>query len=348
MQGKRNLLITSFLEQEYVDRIRAVDERLNVIYEPELIAPPRYIADHNGEASFRRSAEQEDRWRRLLADAEILFDYDHTHPTALPELAPNVRWIQFTSSGIGVFVKKNRYAERMPRTLLTTASGVHAQPLAEFCLLVMLMFSRRLWHTLAMQQQRVWERFTGSDLRGKTLTIFGVGRVGRKVSEFAQAVGMHVIGIVRNASGRLPADLHVDELYSNSELNNVLPRTDFLVLIAPHTPETENLIGRQQLEAMPQGSVLINIARGQLVVEQDLIDSLRSGHLAGAGLDVFATEPLPADSPLWAMPNVLVSPHSASTSDRENELITDLFCENIRRYLNGQPLLNVLDPERMY
>src|SRR5690554_3922439 len=109
MQGKRNLLITSFLEQEYVDRIRAVDERLNVIYEPELIAPPRYIADHNGEASFRRSAEQEDRWRRLLADAEILFDYDHTHPTALPELAPNVRWIQFTSSGIGVFVKKNRY-----------------------------------------------------------------------------------------------------------------------------------------------------------------------------------------------------------------------------------------------
>ncbi len=348
MQGKRKLLITSFLEPEHVEKIKAVDDQIDVIYEPSLIAPPRYIADHNGDPTFRRTEEQEAKWRRLLASAEILFDYDHTHPTDLPELAPSVRWIQFTSSGIGVFVKKNRYADRMPTTLFTTASGVHAQPLAEFCLLVMLMFSRRLWHTMEQQQQKLWERFTGSDLHGKTLTIFGVGRIGRKVAEFARALGMQVIGIVRNPAGRTAADLHVDELHCNADLMNILPRTDFLVLIAPHTPETENLIGKQQLAAMPQGSVLINIARGQLVVEQDLIESLRSGHLGGAGLDVFAIEPLPTESPLWTMPNVLVSPHSASTSDRENELITDLFCENIRRYLSGQPLQNVLDPKRMY
>jgi len=348
MPSRHNLLITSFLEEEHVARIRALDERLNVIYEPSLIAPPRYVADHNGDASFQRTAAEEARWRQLLSQAEILFDFDHSHREDLPELAPQVKWIQFTSSGIGAFIKHSGYAERMPNTIFTTASGVHAQPLAEFCLLVMLMFSRRLHRTMQYQQAKVWERFTGSDLKGSTLTVFGAGRVGSKVAEFARAVGMHVIGIVRDASGRGPRQMNVDELYSQSALLTVLPRTDYLVLIAPHTPETENLIGKRELAAMPQGSVLINIARGQLVVEADLIAALQSGHLAGAGLDVFATEPLPADSPFWTMPNVLVSPHSASTSDKENSLITDLFCENIRRYLDGRPLENVLIPERMY
>lgn len=343
-----SILITSYLEPEFVERIRQVDPRLQVINRPDLIAPPRYVADHNGDPGWQRSAAQEAEWRQLLQQADILFDFDHSHRQDLPELAPQVRWIQFTSSGIGVFIKNSRYAERMPQTVFTTASGVHAQPLAEFCLLVMLMFSRNLWRMQAYQQRREWERYTGTDLRDRTLTIFGVGRVGSQVAEFAQAVGMHVIGVVRNPNHRNPADLHVDELYPTQELLTVLPRTDYLVLIAPHTPETENLIGRRELAALPAGAVLINIARGQLVVEEELIAALRSGRLAGAGLDVFATEPLPADSPLWTMPNVLVSPHSASTSDRENQLITDLFCRNLRRYLDGQPLLNVLDPERMY
>lgn len=348
MPSRHNLLITSFLEEEHVARIRALDERLNVIYEPSLIAPPRYVADHNGEASFTRTPAEEARWQELLSQAEILFDFDHSHRDDLPDLAPQVKWIQFTSSGIGAFIKNSNYAQRMPNTVFTTASGVHAQPLAEFCLLVMLMFSRRLHHTMEYQQAKVWERFTGSDLKGSTLTVFGAGRVGSKVAEFARAVGMHVIGIVRDASGRDPQQMNVDEIYSQSALLSVLPRTDYLVLIAPHTPETENLIGQRELAALPQGAVLINIARGQLVVEPDLIAALQSGHLAGAGLDVFATEPLPADSPFWTMPNVLVSPHSASTSDKENTLITDLFCENIRRYLDGRPLQNVLVPERMY
>jgi phosphoglycerate dehydrogenase-like enzyme len=343
-----NILITSYLEPEFVEQVRQVDPRLQVVYRLELIAPPRYIADHNGQADYRRTPEQDAQWQQLLRQADILFDFDHSHRNDLPELAPNVKWIQFTSSGIGVFIKNSRYAERMPQTVFTTASGVHAQPLAEFCLLVMLMFTRNLWRMQEYQRRQEWERYTGSDLRGSTLTLVGVGRVGSKVAEFARAVGMHVIGVVRNAEHRDLASMNVDELYAASELLSVLPRTDYLVLIAPHTPETENLIGRRELAALPRGAVIINIARGQLVVEEELVAALRSGHLAGAGLDVFAAEPLPTDSPLWTMPNVLVSPHSASTSDRENQLITDLFCENLRRYLDGRPLLNVLDPERMY
>ena len=134
----------------------------------------------------------------------------------------------------------------------------------------------------------------------------------------------------------------MDELRPASELHAVLGEAEHLVLIAPHTPETEGMIGARELALMPEGAVLINIARGALVDEQALIEALRSGRLAGAGLDVFAEEPLPDDSPLWEMPNVLVSPHSASTSDRENSRLTELFCQNLRRFLDGEPLINVL------
>lgn len=348
MKESYNLLITSYLEDEFVTQIRNVDARIKVVYEPDLIAPPRYVADHNGEASYKRTVAQENRWQELLSQADILFDFDHSHRNDLPELAPNVEWIQFTSSGIGVFIKTSKYAERMPNTVFTTASGVHAQPLAEFCLLVMLMFTRDLERMRTFQTAKTWERYTGTDLKGSTLTLVGVGRVGSKIAAFAKALGMNVIGVVRDAENRDPAKLNVDELHTTGDLLTVLPRTNFLVLIAPHTPETENMIGKPELAALPQGAVLINIARGALIVEEELIAALQSGHLAGAGLDVFETEPLPENSPFWAMPNVLVSPHSASTSDKENILITDLFCDNLRRFLSGKPLLNVLDPERMY
>lgn len=348
MEKRLNVLITSYLEEEYVEQIRRVDPRLQVIYEPLLIAPPRYVADHNGDPNFRRTAEQEAHWRQLLSQADILFDFDHSHRSDLPELAPNVKWIQFTSSGIGMFVEKSGYAKRMPNTVFCTASGIHAQPLAEFCIMVMLMFTRRLARILEYQEKKVWERFTGGDVRGSTLTIVGVGRVGGQVASFAKALGMNVLGVVRDVENRDPASLHVDELYSFRELMKVLPRSKYLVLITPHTPETENMMGREQFEAMPQGAVFINIGRGALVVEDEMIAALQSGHLAGAGLDVFANEPLPEDSPLWSMPNVLVSPHSASTSDKENSLITELFCDNLRRFLADQPLRNVLDVNRLY
>jgi len=127
-----------------------------------------------------------------------------------------------------------------------------------------------------------------------------------------------------------------------------LRQADVLVLMVPHTPQTEKMIGAKELAALPRGSYFINTARGAVVDEPALVEALRSGHLGGAALDVFAEEPLPPGSPLWGMPNVLISPHSASTSDRENRRITDLFCENLRRYLAGEQLQNVLNPELMY
>lgn len=342
-----NVLIASYLEPEHITRIRQVDPRLHVIYEPELLRPPRYAADHVG-GPLNRTVEQEARWQQLLREANILFDFDHTHRDDLPELAPNLGWIQATSAGIGQFVKRQGYDTRMPNTVFTTASGVHAAPLAEFCIMAMLMFNKGLLRMLRDQARKHWERYAGTDLRGRTVGIVGVGKIGVEVARLCQAFGMTVIGAKRNVEGVDPGSLHLDALYDSRDLHAWLPRAEYLALIAPHTLETENLIGATELAMLPQGAIVINIGRGALVDEPALIEALQSGHLGGAALDVFADEPLPTDSPLWHMPNVLVSPHSASTSDRENARLTDLFCDNLRRYLADQPLGNVLNTETLY
>jgi phosphoglycerate dehydrogenase-like enzyme len=340
---KHSVLICSFLEPEHVERIRQVDDRLDVVYEPELLRPPRYAADHNGDPSFQRTPEQEHRWRTLLAKATILFDIDPTHRPDLPELAPNAHWIQSTSAGIGQLVKSLEYDRRMPDTLFTTASGVHPRPLAEFVVMAMLMHYKGALRMITAQRRRHWERYAGTDLDGRTLAIVGLGRAGAEIARTCRAMGLTVIGTdVRSAPGI------VDCYYEPRELHAMLPRADVLVLMVPHTPQTEKMIGAKEFALLPRGAYFINIARGAVVDEPALIDSLRSGHLGGAALDVFAEEPLSPNSPLWGMPNVLVSPHSASTSDRENRRITDLFCDNLRRFLNGEPLRNVLNTELMY
>lgn len=345
--GSPTVLIASWLEPELVDELRRSEPRLRVLYEPELIAPPRYPVDHHG-APFERTPEQETRWRALLAEATVLFDFDRTHLDDLPALAPNVRWIQATSAGIGQFVRRHGYAERMPDTVFTTASGVHAHPLAEFAVLAMLMHARRVLHMVRAQSARAWKRFAGTDLEGRTVVVVGLGRIGRDVARRARAFGMRAIGVRRRPGESAPDGRYVDEVHGPEALIALLRKADFLVLVAPHTDETEGMIGAEQLAALPRGAAVINIGRGALVDEPALVEALRSGHVGGAYLDVFAEEPLPADSPLWTMPNVLVSPHSASTSDRENRRIADLFLDNLRRWLDGRPLRNVLDPALLY
>jgi len=341
------ILIASWLEVEHVDRMRAAAPWADVIYEPDLLRPPRYAADHTGEAGERSPAD-EARWRALLARATILFDFDRTNREALPELAPNVRWLQATSSGIGQFVDRMDYATRMPETVFTTASGVHARPLAEFAFMCMLGHVRGLLPIVNAQREKRWERFAGSDLEGRTVVVVGYGSIGQEIGRVASTFGVTVLGIRRRPGGTDPTSVHADELHGPGALADLLPRADFLVLAAPHTAETERMIGAAELAALPPGAAIVNVGRGSLVDEPALIASLESGHLGAAYLDVFADEPLPLESPLWSMPNVLVSPHSASTSDRENRRITELFCDNLRRWHEGDELRNRLDVTRLY
>lgn len=333
--------VASYLEQEHIDRIRRVDPRLEVLYDPTLVPAPRYIADHTG-TPRQRTSEQEQRYLSMLARAEVIFDFDRGHAADLRTVAPKLKWLQATSAGIGQYVKKNGL-DTIGVTF-TTASGVHARPLADFCTMAMLMFAKDYFGMQRAQSARRWERTCAEELTGKTLAIIGLGKVGREVARQAKCFDMRVIGTTRTTSKAQ----HVDQIYRPTQLAEVLTQTDFLVLIAPHTPETEGMIGKAQLALMKPSAVIINIARGVLIDEDAMIAALREGRLAGAALDVFRDEPLPAASPLWDMPNVIVSPHSASTVRQENGRITDLFCENLRRYLDGRPLLNVLETDRLY
>lgn len=346
------ILITTWLEPEQVERIRQAAAPIPVVYEPDLLRPPRYPADHTG-AERKLTPEQEARWLRHLAEATILFDFDPRHRDDLPDVAPRVRWIQATSAGIGPFVRRNGYADRMPGTVFTTASGVHARPLAEFAALAMLAESRGLRRMRRAQAERRWERYAGTDLAGRTVLVVGYGSIGAEVGRVARALGMRVLGLKRRPGGVEPESVHADELGGMDRLHDFLPRAGVLVLAAPHTDETEGMIGEAEIEALPRGALLVNVGRGSLVDEEALIRALQpppqgTGRLSAAWLDVFATEPLPGDSALWGLPNVVVSPHSAATSDRENDRITDLFCENILRHRAGRSLLNVLDVERLY
>jgi phosphoglycerate dehydrogenase-like enzyme len=342
-------MIASPLEPECADRIAAAfPERVELIYRPDLLPPCRYAADHKGDPSWRRTPEEQSEWRALLSRAEVLWDFPVGESTTPLELAPRLRWLQTTSAGVGPLVRQLGLADS--DVLVTTASGVHAGPLAEFVFAVLLHHTKRVSHLNALRGNRHWERFCTRELRGQTLAIVGPGRVGREVARIGRCFGMTTWANARcNNPARADA-LHVDRLFERHELSVMLGGADCVVLCVPHTAETDGLMGRKEIAALKPGVVLINIARGAVVDEDAMTAALRDGRIAFAGLDVFRTEPLPPDSPLWSLPNVMINPHSASTADTENAKLTTRFISNLGHYLEGgyDRMEARLDKERGY
>ena len=345
------VFITSPLEPEHVERIRAVaSDRAEVVFEPDLLPPTRYMADHKGHEDFRRTPEQEARWRANLERADALWDFPLPPEDGTPVagLLPRLRWVQTTSSGVGQLV--TRLGLQDSDILVTTASGIHCEPLTEFVFMALLVHLKDLDRLRREQAAHRWERYCGDELAGKTLGVLGAGRVGRAVAAAARFFGMRVMATDAQFADSPAVDPALDWLFPVEQLHTMLSEADVLVLCVPHTPETERMIDAAAFAAMKDGVVLINIARGQVIDETELIAALRSGKVGFAALDVFETEPLPTESPLWDMPNVLVTPHSASTVPSENGKITDIFCHNLRCFLDGRvgDMRNVLDKERMY
>lgn len=332
------VLIATYLEPELVARIAAALPDLEVLYDPALVPPPRYGADHTGPATWHRTPEQEARFRGWLAQADVMFDFDRNLAAELPRLAPRLRWVQSTSSGIGPFLQRTGLDKS--HIVVTNAAGIHAVPLAEHALLAMLYFCKEVPRLRAEQAAHRWERYCGHQLRGQTVGVVGLGRVGSEIARLARAAGLYVLGSKRSVAGQSPEDLHVDELFAATDLPAMLPRCHYLVLMVPEAVDTRGLIGARELSLLPQGAVLINLARGSVADYDALAAALQSGHLGGAALDVAEPEPLDPASPLWDMPNVLISPHSASTVEEENGRLVDLFCENLRRFAAGEPLRN--------
>ena len=338
------VLIASYLEPDLVERIQAVDPvRVRVHYEPNLLPVPKYPADHNG-VPRDLSPAQLSRWESSLAEADILFDFDWQTPQQLPESAPRVRWVQATSSGIGEFVARTGL-DRWSATL-TTAGGTHGGPLAEFVVLGLLYLTKDLVDLQRRQAAHHWERYTARQLAGQRALVVGLGHVGGQVAGTLAALGLEVWGMRRESSSPLPVG--VSRAIPREQLGDALGQIDVLVLACPYTPLTHHMIGREELGRLRPGALFVNISRGGVVDESALIEALQHGRLGGAVLDVFEEEPLPPDSPLWDLPRVLVSPHSASTVDAENGVIVDVFIDNLRRFLDGRALRNVYDHARRY
>ncbi len=333
-----SVLVASPLEPEHAARIEAVDRRVSVLYEPGLLPVPRYPADHIGVPRPLSPADL-DRWAALRRQADVSFDFDWQAPAEMAANCPRLRWVQGTSAGIGGFLE--RTGLRGTPLVFTTAAGVHGTPLAEFALMGVLYFAKGMPTLERWRRQRHWERHAGRQVAGSRALLIGLGGVGRQVARLLHAAGVEVTGAGRAERGRdVPG---VTSYVAVERIGEVLPGVDTLILACPLTPGTRRLIGEHELRLMPPGAVVVNISRGPVIDEDALVSALRSNHLSGACLDVFATEPLPADSPLWAMENVIISPHSASTVAAENGLITDLFTDNLQRWLAGQPLRNVYD-----
>jgi phosphoglycerate dehydrogenase-like enzyme len=273
-------------------------------------------------------------------------------PSDLLEKATQLRWISFWSAGLDNKVSPDMLKRGL---MLTSSNGIHGPNIAEHVLMFMLMFVRQMPFHFRMQREGRWERKPwgqwsegGGELDGQTLGIVGLGRIGEALTQRARACGMRVIAVKRNPQARYDAAVMPDALYGPEELPRLLEESDHVCIAAPYTPDTHRLIDATMLARMRPSAYLYNIARGKIIDEAALIDALRNGRLAGAGLDVFETEPLPADSPLWTLENVLVTPHVSGITPHYFTRAADIFAQNLRRYLNAEPLLNLYNPQRGY
>ena len=257
---------------------------------------------------------------------------------------PSLKWAQQLGAGADWL---SLFPDFMKNdVILTNASGVHAIPISEHILALMFALSRKVQYSVRNQLKHKWDRRGRlGEIEGSTMGLLGLGAIGSKTAEKAKALGMRVLGYRRNPE---KTDPNVDKMFGAEGLNDLLAQSDWVVLTVAATPETDKLIGEAQLRAMKPSAHIINIARGKVIDEAVLITALNEKWIAGAGLDVFEQEPLPAESPLWDMKNVIITPHFAGATPYYIDRLVAIFTENLKRYQAGEPLINVVDKELGY
>jgi len=271
--------------------------------------------------------------------------------------APRLSWVHSATSGVERALTPSALERGV---VVTNARGVFSRPIAEYVVMMILAVSRRLPQLLELQRERTWQPLEGTELRDVTVGIVGLGSIGRAVGALATAFGCRVVAVRRRADagmestavddedGRSLGEIMLDRVGGPETLPELLAESDFIVLAAPLTPETEDMINAETLALVKPGAWLINVARGRLIDERALIRALRDGQLGGAVLDMFRDEPLPPMSSFYDLPNVIVTPHTAWSSGRVLDRSVELFCDNLRRFATGEPLLNVVDPSAGY
>jgi len=311
------VLVFATLEERHIAQIRSVDARIRVVAATDLA----------------RAIE-------LAPQAEIMVGWNV--PREAVQRAPKLRWIHSTAAGVDQLL----HPEVLEREIvITSSSGIH-QPLVEHVFAMVLALTRRLHIAIRNQMHRRWERrqAMGDEVRGKTMGVLGLGHIGAEIAEKAHVFGMRVIG-----TKRTPAAVpYVDRIYPPDELREVLRASDVVVIALPLTPDTRGLLGEAAFRAMKRTALVINIGRGPIVQEAALVQALQDGWIGGAGLDVFEREPLPADSPLWGMEHVIITPHVSGGWPGYMDAAIPLLCDNLRRYLDGAPMRNLVDKARGY
>ena len=326
------VLVTTSLDEECKRQITTVSPKINLRDVSDFAD-----AEKSGDFSSREQFDAH------LAEAEII--YGPGPPKNVVARAPKLKWIQTPDAGVDGFLDSDIIESSVIVT--NTSGGIHAISIAECVLEMMLMFVKKMPLCFQLKQERQWKTFSLTVLHSKTVGIVGLGSIGRQVARLAKGFGMRVLA-TRRSTRSATCTRNVDILFSKEQLPQLLSESDFVVLALPLTPETNNLIGEEELLTMKPTAYLINISRGNIVDEAALTHALGENWIAGAGLDVFVTEPLPIESRLWELPNVILSPHVAAEIEDYDVQATRLFADNLRRYLSGKRLRNVVDKKRGY
>jgi D-2-hydroxyacid dehydrogenase (NADP+) len=315
------VLVSFDLPSVYVEKIRHVTQSLEVV-----------------------QSEDKEEALRLIADADVLFAGFFSKELFLA--AKKLKWIQAWGAGVDRFLFPEVVKSRV---IVTNAGGVHPTPISEHVVGLILCLCRKLHLFIRNQAERKWERYESGasteqveELPGKTIGIVGLGRIGTEIAQKAKCLGMRVIATKRDPSRQASTSI-VDRLIHPADLNQLLAESDFVVLSLPLTKETQGMIGEAQLKSMKRTGYLINVSRGKIVQENKLTEALKQGWIAGAGLDTFENEPLPESSKLWGFKNVIITPHIAGLTPYYMERLTNIFSENLNRFIRKQPLMNVVD-----
>ena len=334
---KRHILVTAPIPDPLLDRMAAVA--------PDLV--------------IERDSLPQGAWpESRVTEAEIHYT---TTRILTPEQSPNLRWVQSHWAGIDSLVGTPVWERDV---LLTTTSGIPAPNIGQYVVAPILAGAHRVPRWLRAQRdgrwpQGRWETFVPDELAGRTLGIMGYGSLGREIARLARAFNMTILVTKRDArhiedSGYTipgfgdPAGNIPTRIYPTEATRSVVAQCDYVVITLPLTPRTRHLFDESLLREMKPTAYLVNVGRGEVINEPDLIKALRQGWIAGAGLDVFEKEPLPDDSPLWGMQNVILTPHVSGFSEQYDARAVDLFITNLRRYLAGEPLINLVNREEGY
>lgn len=356
MSERTRLTIAMPLDEALIERVRAVSPQVEVT---SLSRAQRYVyrdgrplwGGYQEPPAPEDESEEEARaaLAMILGATEILVT-NHILPDNISEMTPALKWAQLSSAGVDALM--NHGLLRDKPIMVTTASGVHSTTISEYIIGAMITFAKNFRQAWRAQQEHRWQPRWPQEMEDATVAIVGVGAIGQRTAELAKALRMRVLATRRSCerrmSGAEAGESAIDEMFPPGELHAMLGEADYVVLALPLTPESRGLIGEAEIAAMKPNAVIVNISRGAVIEQNALIEALKAKRIAGAALDVTTPEPLPPDHELWTLDNVMITPHMSGGTPRYMERVIDLLCDNLARYVAGEPLRNVVDLSRGY